>query len=78
MCQRLPWQMLSPVFTEQCALWDRKLRGMCYHYSQMYTVLSLQDTGYIKEAKASKHPGRLDHPKGLCLTFCCTVSDSSR
>lgn len=24
----------------------------------------LQDVGYVKEAKVTKHPGRLNHPKG--------------
>ena len=30
--------------------------------------LLLQDVGYVKEAKATEHPGRLDHPKGkICV-----------
>lgn len=28
-----------------------------------------QDVGYIKEAKATNHPGRLDHPKGMAANF---------
>ena len=30
----------------------------------MASVFLLQDVGYVKEVKATEHPGRLDHPKG--------------
>lgn len=29
--------------------------------------LLLQDVGYVKEVKATEHPGRLDHPKGKTI-----------
>lgn len=70
---------MQGIFNQQCALWDESLTGICcWLVSDVYTILSSQDTGYIKEAKASKHPGRLDHPRGPCLTFCCRMSTSSR